>query len=69
MKHSARAVFDAFSTRQALGIFNNLPIPGMQAHINPNGAAKRADAALDTALRIGDHATVAEYLNMMGFAG
>jgi hypothetical protein len=48
MKHGARTAFNAFSAGQTLGIFDDLPIPGMQADIYPNWTIEGAYPALDT---------------------
>jgi hypothetical protein len=48
MKHRARATLYTFSAGQALGIFDDLPIPGMHANIDPDWAIEGTYPALDT---------------------
>ena len=52
MQHAARAVLDALTAGQVLGFLDILTVLGVQPVIDPDGAAERANAALNALHRI-----------------
>ncbi len=67
MKHRAWAAFYTFSAGQALGIFDDLPIPGMYANIDPNWTIEGANPTLDTFIHFRYDMTGYHRANAVGF--